>query len=185
MTLPENTDDGLTTKQVAFIEHYLGDCKFNATRAAIAAGYSERSAYAMGHQTLQAPAVRRAIDVRLSDLGASRERVLSELITIALGMDIADFELLLQGGNIEELRKSGVDTRMIRKIQTRREVDRSDDEPVTYDKVTLELLDRQRAVDQLIRVLGLDELEVTQRIAELRELLEKHKAREQRRKEES
>lgn len=53
-------EDGLTQKRRAFIDEYLLD--FNATQAAKRAGYSERSAHAIGSRLLHVPAVKAALD---------------------------------------------------------------------------------------------------------------------------
>lgn len=56
----------LTAKQRVFVAEYVRD--FNATRAAVAAGYSEKTAYAIGSQNLRKPEIaeeiERAIEVR-------------------------------------------------------------------------------------------------------------------------
>ena len=49
----------LTAKQERFVEEYLID--LNATRAAIRAGYSERTAAAVGHENLRKPKIADAI----------------------------------------------------------------------------------------------------------------------------
>ncbi len=56
----------MTPKQAAFVDEYVVD--FNATQAAIRAGYSERSAYNTGYQTLHHPEVAIAIEARLAAL---------------------------------------------------------------------------------------------------------------------
>lgn len=53
----------LTDKQRRFVEEYAVDC--NATQAAIRAGYSERSAGAIGRENLQKPTVWAAIEEKL------------------------------------------------------------------------------------------------------------------------
>lgn len=50
----------MTDKQRRFIEEYCVDN--NATKAAIRAGYSENSAYSMGHENLNKPEIAEAID---------------------------------------------------------------------------------------------------------------------------
>lgn len=50
----------LNAQQEEFVQFYTRD--FNATRAAIKAGYSEKSAASLGYQLLQNPLVRKAID---------------------------------------------------------------------------------------------------------------------------
>jgi phage terminase small subunit len=69
---PENNsaglrDDGgkpkLRPKQKIFIDEYLID--FNATQAAIRAGYSKTSAYAIGEQNLRKHEIQKALGLRL------------------------------------------------------------------------------------------------------------------------
>ncbi len=49
----------LTPKQQRFVEEYLID--LNATQAAIRAGYSEKTAYSVGHENLKKPEIQNAI----------------------------------------------------------------------------------------------------------------------------
>ena len=49
----------LTVKQQIFVDEYIID--FNATRAAIAAGYSEKTASRMGSENLSKPVIQEAI----------------------------------------------------------------------------------------------------------------------------
>ena len=51
---------GLTPKQQRFVEEFLVD--LNATQAAIRAGYSEKTAGAIGVENLRKPAIRSAIE---------------------------------------------------------------------------------------------------------------------------
>lgn len=76
----------LTPKQELFCQEYLID--LNATRAAKAAGYSEKSAHDIGSENLRKP----EIQARLSELRGnlmdkleiSKERVVTELARLAL-----------------------------------------------------------------------------------------------------
>lgn len=56
---------GLTTKQRAFIDEYLID--YNATQAAIRAGYSEKTAYSAGSRMLKKDVIKSRIDERFSE----------------------------------------------------------------------------------------------------------------------
>ena len=56
--------DGLTEMQRRFVEAYIGQAFLNATKAAKLAGYSERTAYSIGHELTCKRHVRVAI-VRL------------------------------------------------------------------------------------------------------------------------
>lgn len=81
--MPE--DKQLTGKQAAFVEEY---CKsWNATQAAIKAGYSEHTARSIGHENLTKPAIAAEIEIRrqeyLTSIGITKERVLLEYGRIA------------------------------------------------------------------------------------------------------
>ena len=52
-------EQGLTPKQALFVKEYIKD--FNATRAAKAAGYSEKTAYSMGQENLTKPVIKDAV----------------------------------------------------------------------------------------------------------------------------
>lgn len=49
----------LTAKQQRFVDEYLKD--LNATQAALRAGYSEKTAYSVGHENLKKPEIQKAI----------------------------------------------------------------------------------------------------------------------------
>ena len=56
--------DGFTAMQRLFVEHYTKGQRgvmYNKTRAAIAAGYSERTAYSIGSELSMKPHIRAAI----------------------------------------------------------------------------------------------------------------------------
>lgn len=77
--------DTLTPKQQKFVQEYLVD--LNATQAAIRAGYSEKTAGAIGHENLMKPEIAAAIaEARKTvaeKLGITAERVLTEYARIA------------------------------------------------------------------------------------------------------
>jgi phage terminase small subunit len=107
-----------TDKQQAFIREYLVD--FNATQAAIRAGYSERSARSIGAENLAKPDILAAIREQVT----SADEVLVRLTDIARG-DMADlmditpsgftFRLLLKDENGE--RVVNPKTKLIKKIK--------------------------------------------------------------------
>lgn len=51
----------LTDKQRRFVEFYCGECKFNATQAAIKAGYSENTARNTGYENMTKPDILKGI----------------------------------------------------------------------------------------------------------------------------
>lgn len=67
----------LTSKQQLFILEYVKD--FNATRAAVAAGYAERSARTLGHRALNDPEVAEEIRRLISDRVIGADEVLVRL----------------------------------------------------------------------------------------------------------
>lgn len=74
----------LSRKQERFIAEYLVD--LNATQAAIRAGYSPKTAHAIGGENLKKPAIAEAIQTaqsaRLASVNITAQRVLSELARI-------------------------------------------------------------------------------------------------------
>lgn len=76
----------LTKKQKAFLTEYQKD--YNATRSAIAVGYSEKYAGELGYQLLQKTPVKQALEKaqedRLKKVGVHAERVLTEIARIGL-----------------------------------------------------------------------------------------------------
>lgn len=65
MTSPQDRQP-TADKRALFVEHYVRER--NATRAALAAGYSPRTAYSQGSRLLKDAEVRKAIDSRLGKL---------------------------------------------------------------------------------------------------------------------
>ena len=54
---PPNDYERLTPRQRAFVEAYLGECRYNATKAALAAGYSPKHPRQSAHQVRRSPRV--------------------------------------------------------------------------------------------------------------------------------
>jgi phage terminase small subunit len=77
--------DGLTDKQRRFVEEYMVD--FNATQAAIRAGYSKRTAGRIGDQNVKKLVIKEAIQAQMNALsektGITAERVREELGRLA------------------------------------------------------------------------------------------------------
>lgn len=82
----------LTAKQIRFVDEYLVD--FNATQAAIRAGYSEKTANTIGAQNLAKLSIQAEISRRQKDLQrrteVTQDRVVKELARIAFA-NIADY----------------------------------------------------------------------------------------------
>lgn len=88
----EPDERGLTPKMEVFVLEYMRD--FNATRAAMAAGYSKKTAYKIGWENLQKPQIQAEIARLKSDftatLGLDIQRVIAELMKIAFA-DVTDY----------------------------------------------------------------------------------------------
>ncbi|WP_114937549.1 terminase small subunit [Mucilaginibacter endophyticus] len=73
----------LTAKQQRFIEEYLVD--FNATQAAIRAGYSFDTAAEMGYENLRKPHIKAEIDKRLDALSMEAGEITKRFTNLARG----------------------------------------------------------------------------------------------------
>jgi phage terminase small subunit len=81
-TRPSQAVDILTAKQRVFVREYLLD--FNATQAAIRAGYSAQTARQTGSENLSKPYIAAEIERALAERGGiTRTRVVEELAKIA------------------------------------------------------------------------------------------------------
>lgn len=82
----------LTAKQARFIDEYPVD--LNATRAAVRAGYSPKTAFVIGYENLQKDLIRSAVRRKLEEsarkAGFTTDMVLKELSAIAFA-NICDF----------------------------------------------------------------------------------------------
>ncbi|NGP60071.1 cell division protein FtsK [Paenibacillus thiaminolyticus] len=88
----DNEDGSLTDKQRIFVMEYLRD--FNATRAAIAAGYSKKTAHVIGWENLRKPniqaEIKRQKDAMVEELGVGVQRIIAEYMKIAFA-DISEY----------------------------------------------------------------------------------------------
>jgi phage terminase small subunit len=93
---------GLTARQRRFVEEYLVD--LNATQAAIRAGYSPRTARAIGHENLTKPDIQAAVERAMAERGErvqiTARQVLDEVALIAFS-DIRDIDFGPDGQLVE------------------------------------------------------------------------------------
>ena len=143
-----------THKQNAFINEYLKD--FNATQAAIRAGYSEKTAYSQGQRLLKNVEVEAAIQTRLNELKMSADEALRLQSEIARG-DMADFmdpsTLML---DIRRAKDAGK-TRLIKKIKQRTITKlgkNESDEDVEIHDLEIELYPADSAQRDILKVHG-------------------------------
>jgi phage terminase small subunit len=85
--------DDLTGKQKRFCEEYVID--WNASRAALVAGYSEKTAYSIGNENLKKPEIQSYIEHIQKDLaklcGVSAAMIINEAKKIAFA-NLSDFK---------------------------------------------------------------------------------------------
>ena len=89
----------LTPKQQRFVEEYLID--LNATQAAIRAGYSEKTAYSVGHENLKKPEIQKAIEEAQEKL-SNKAQVTVEMVVQGLLNEAKD----LSDGSTQSARVS-------------------------------------------------------------------------------
>lgn len=104
---PDDEKANLNAKQVAFINYYLID--FNATQAAVKAGYAPKSATVQGSTLLSNPKVQFEVEKRKAAL-AARSEVTRDWLVRELA---AEFEEARKGQ--EHVDKEGKVTRTTRK----------------------------------------------------------------------
>lgn len=147
-------DKKLTAKQRAFINAYMTN-GFNATQAAIKAGYSEDSARVIGHENLTKPDIASEIQRLMREFSMPVEEVLARLTEHARG-DLGDF---LDGETSQidwaKARATGK-TALVKRIKrkTHRSIDKDGIENITVDE-EIELHSPQAALQLLGKQHGL------------------------------
>lgn len=144
----------LTDKQEKFCQEYTID--FNATRAAISAGYSVDTARSIGSENLSKPDIQARIqEIRRIDaerLNLTRERILSEYAKIAF-FDIR--KIYDENGTLKPMTEIPDDEAAVIG-GVKRSVTTFGDEDNGGEKITLEVKvwEKTKALDSLCRMLG-------------------------------
>jgi len=132
----------LTVKQQIFIDSYL--TSYNATAAALIAGYSEKTAYSQGARLLKNVEISEAIAERLQESAMSADEVLMRLAEHARG-DIDNY--LSDDGHFDLAKARGAKhTQLIRKFKTRTTARLVGDEEIKTTETEIELYDSQAAL---------------------------------------
>lgn len=133
----------LTDKQSAFVSHYLAS--WNATQAAIRAGYSAKTARSIGAENLTKPDIQAAIAARLSELKMGADEVLTRLTEHARG-SLAPFLRINGDGELAGFDLSGdKPLHLLKKVSVTRRVFKDTDEAT----VSIEVYDAQAALTLL------------------------------------
>lgn len=93
----------LTKKQQAFVEHYLRE--WNATRAAVLAGYSEKTARSIGSENLKKSEVRRVIEQRAPTALEKRRQVYKQETRVKVYLIRAENGLIKIGKSMDVERR--------------------------------------------------------------------------------
>ncbi len=138
----------MTLKQLNFVRQYL--IHFNATRAALEAGYAKKSAFSIGSDNLRVPKIAEAISLGLENSGLSLDRIKTELGKMVFGIDIKDFAPWLDGSKtLAQLHAAGVDTTHIESFS------RTPNQE--GESRSLKMHNKLRAFELLVRVCGMIE----------------------------
>jgi phage terminase small subunit len=156
----------LTRRQELFVREYMVD--LDAKRAAIAVGYSERSADAIGRENIRKPHIRAVIDVEIAErakrLDISAQAVIQELARIGFA-DMADYIEIDESGMIRALPLDTLaegKSRIIKKVKEKRTIrttkgdkDNPDGDQILDDTYEFELHDKVKSLELLAKHLGL------------------------------
>lgn len=128
----------LSARQRVFVAEYLKG--FNATAAAVAAGYSERSAASIGHENLRKPEIAAEIERRLAELTMSTDEALLRLTEQGRGAHTAFID---DAGQVDlaGLKAAGLG-HLIKSTK------------VTQGGLVVEFYDAQVAIDKILRARG-------------------------------
>lgn len=139
--------DKLTPKQRRFLDAYLTEARWNATRAAKIAGYSEHTAYSIGWELLRKPEIKAAVNERLAESAMSADEVLGLLADQARGSleDVLDEEGRFDYAKARDAGK----LHLIHQYEVSVEVTGEERPPI--EKTKLKLYDAQAALALLAR----------------------------------
>ncbi len=147
----------LSRKQRVFISEYL-QC-WNATEAARRAGYSNRTARAIGAENLTKPNIKAEIDLALAEKQMNADEALTILAEHARG-DMGEFmDISSMGFSLKLVDENGIpkNTRLIKKIKQKTTTflaKKESEEDREIHEIEIELHDPQNAIDKILRVAG-------------------------------
>ena len=150
----------LTKKEARFCYEYCVD--LNATQAAIRAGYSERSARAIGYENLTKPYIKAQISKMRASLeetaGVTSLRIVNELKKIGFSSIGSIYKTWIERKNFDLLTDdekaciSEIDTKVRTEYEYNPETEKR--EPVRVEYVRIKFFDKQKALDGLTNIFG-------------------------------
>jgi phage terminase small subunit len=138
-------------KHAIFRAEYLKD--HNGTRAAIAAGYSKRSAHVTASRLIRNPKVAQSIQETIDNYAVTAQRTMHETACCAFS-NMRNY--VDERGRIRPIRDLTPDqAAAVKEIKTKsRIVKKADDATVVEEETTLKLVDKVRALQLLARHTG-------------------------------
>lgn len=151
-------DKKLTDKEKKFCKFYRLYGK-NATKAAKLAGYSEKTAFVIGHENLKKPYIQEEIK-RVSEnieetVGISKELIINEHIKLAFSSIAHLHNTWIERKEFEQLTDD--QKACISEITTNtKKVTGTDSMPVEVEFVKIKLYDKQKSLDSISKIMGYD-----------------------------
>lgn len=138
-------------KYKIFVEEYLKD--YNGTKAAIAAGYSEKSAYSKANQLLKTSEVKAMLDAATAvviERSQDERENIRKILEDAANLDLTDLVIMGKTGcSLKEFKQIPKHLRiLITKI--------TNVSGKTGWKINFEVFSKEKAVELLARIYGLD-----------------------------
>jgi phage terminase small subunit len=153
-------NDGLTDKQRRFCNEYLID--WNATQAAIRAGYSEKTAQMIGSENLSKPIIQAYIEIAKDKieerLGLSKDKILKEHAKLAFSNIARLHDTWITRKEFETLpddEKSCI-AEIVTQIRTEWEGRGPNKTAYEVEYVKIKLYDKQKALDSISKIMGYD-----------------------------
>ena len=145
----EQSESGnkLDPQHQLFVDKYF-ELTFNQTKAAIAAGYSKRSARNQAYRLMRNDDIRKEIDRRMSEIAMSKNEVIARLSDMARG-DMRDFATVKTARALASHPNGNLVKKFKRTIQTTSNLE--GDTVQTKEKIEFELYDAQAAQVQIGR----------------------------------
>jgi phage terminase small subunit len=146
----------MTAKQARFVEEYLVDC--NATQAAVRAGYSPKTAHAIGWENLRKPEIRTGVRALLNQLTMSSAEAAMRLTRWGRGSLASFVRLTADGEAVVDLSTAEAQAALdlIRRIKQTEQTTRSKDgTEYTTVRTEIELHDAKDAVIQMAKLHGM------------------------------
>lgn len=151
----------MTDKQQRFVEEYMID--FNATQAAIRAGYSPKSAARQGRELLNKPPCAAALARARAELsaktGVSAERVINQAAAIVFAdiTQIVDMNTAEVRPEATREQRAAIASVKVRYIPVKREGENGEMEVAHAIEREIRFCDKNKPLELLFKHLGLDD----------------------------